>query len=127
MTHLFRVVAARFLASCSLLVSTSYGHTLLIEASGNKVAYSLNNVDAPLGKLLDVATEMVIKEPQSPMSIIFDSTVSLDVVLNARGLFNKAGFQAVTLFARWKKTGKMCEVSLGEPIPFILNPSGAIP
>lgn len=127
MTLILKVLTACLLVSSFVLTSNALGHTLLIESSKNKEMYFLNGVNTPLGELLDAATEMVVKESQSPVVIIFDSTVSLDVVLNARGIFNKAGFQAVTLFARWKKTGKMCEVSLGAPVPFELNPPPPTP
>jgi len=122
MKLLSRMLLLFLLASSSLLSSTAQGHTLVLEFAGNKVAYAIDGVDTPLGKLLDSATDMFGKEPQSQMVIIFDSTIALDVVLNAQGIFNKAGFQKVTLFARWKKSGKMCEVFLGTPVPFTLNP-----
>lgn len=128
MTLLFKIAAVCFLLSSSLVAENDHSHTLLIEPSGNKVTYSLDSVDIPLGKLLDAASEMVVnKESQNPVAIIFDSTIALDVVLNAQGIFNKAGFQKVALFALWKKTGKMCEVSLGPPIPFKLNSPAVTP
>ena len=122
MKPLSQIFIVCLLAISSLLILTAHGHTLLIESSGNKVAYALNNVETSLGKLMDAASEMLGKEPQSPIVIIFDSNIPLEVALDAQGIFNKVGFPKVTLFARWKKTGKMCEVSLGMPVPFTINP-----
>ena len=111
------------LAFCLLpLVARAGENTLMLEASGNKVTYSLNGVDLPLAKLMDSTTDIVGRDVNEPIRIIFDSSIGLDVVLNAQGIFNKVGFQKVRLFALARKTGKMSEVSLGLPVPFQLHP-----
>ena len=111
------LLACLFVLSASFC-SLAYCHNLVIETKSSQVSYELNGEQTSLWKLLDLAADLYKKEPQSTMAIIFDSSIPLDVVLNASGIFNKVGFQKVTLFARWKKSGKMCEITLETPVPF---------
>ena len=119
MRTVLRTLFLCFLTSGVLLADEN---TLLVESAGDKVTYSLNGVALPLGKLLDSTTSIIGKDMESPIVVIFDSNIGLDVVLNAQGIFNKVGFQNVRLFMRSRKTEKMCEVSLGSPVSFTPNP-----
>ena len=111
------ILLGSILTVASLLRVTAQDHTLVVETKGKKVSYALNGVETPLAKLLDKASEIVAKEPGKKVVIIFDSSISLDAALNAKRVFNKVGYQNVTLFVRSRITDKMSEVSFGPPVP----------
>jgi hypothetical protein len=116
-----KMLAAFVFVLSMVFCPVAYCHSLLIEVKDAHVYYKLNGDEIFLGKLLDLAADLYGKEPHANISIIFDSNIPLDTALNASGIFNKAGFQKVVLFARWKKTEKMCEVTLGMPVSFKKN------
>lgn len=100
----------------------AHGNTLLIESEGSKISYGFNGSKLPLSRLLDSASDAFMGDPSEEVAIIFDDSIALGVALNARGIFNKVGYKHVRLFYRVKKTGKMCEISLGLPVPFTVSP-----
>lgn len=105
-----------FLFALNLSICSSVqGNTLLIESNGRKVVYKLDGASVPTNKLLDLAADMLKREPQRSVRIIFDSQLPLDVAFNAIGVFDKAGFQKIDLFALSTQTEKMCKITIGLP------------
>ena len=98
--------------------SGSTGLVLRIERKGDEVIYELDGAKVKLSELLDAAADLNRKDKRDEVGIIFDSSVPLDIVLNARGILSKTGFRQVNIFAYWRKTEKICQITLGEPKPF---------